>query len=68
MRGDHEKKSDRVRVHNKKERWGKFTIRKIDGMRVHHEKNSDRVRVHHKRKSDGVKVHHQKVRGGESSP
>ena len=79
MRGDHEKKSDRVRVHNKKERWGKFTIRKIDGMRVHHEKKSDEVRVdhkkksdwvrvHHKRKSDGVGVHHQKVRGGESSP
>ena len=72
MRGDHEKKSDRVRVHNKKERWGKFTIRKIDGMRVHHEKKSDGVRidynkksdwvrVHHKRKSDVVTVHHQKV-------
>ena len=79
MRGDHEKKSDRVRVHNKKERWGKFTIRKIDGMRVHHEKKSDGVRidynkksdwvrVHHKRKSDVVTVHHQKVRGAESSP
>ena len=78
MRGDHEKKSDRVRVYNKKERWGKFTIRKIDGMRVHHEKKrdgvgvdhkkkSDWVRVHHKRKSDGVRVYHQKVRGGESS-
>ena len=79
MRGDHEKKSNRVRVHNKKERWGKFTIRKIDGMRVHHEKksdgvrvchkkNGDRMRVHHKRKSDGVRVHHQKMRWGESSP
>ena len=79
MRGDHEKKSDRVRVHNKKEQWGKFTIRKIDGMRIHHEKKSDGVRidykkksdwvrVHHKRKSDVVTVHHQKVRGAESSP
>ena len=52
MRGDHEKKSDRVRVHNKKERWGKFTIRKIDEMRVHHEKKSDGVRVDHKKKTN----------------
>ena len=75
MRGDHEKRSDRVRVHNKKEPWGKFTIRKIDGMRVHHQKKSDGVgvehkkksdwvRVHHKRKSDGVRVYHQKGQGG----
>ena len=42
MRGDHEKKNDRVRVHNKKEPWGNFTIRKIDGMRVHHEKKTMR--------------------------
>ena len=35
VRGDHEKKSDRVRGHHEKERWGKFTIRKSDGMRVH---------------------------------
>ena len=73
MRGDHEKKSDRVRVHNKKERWGKFTIRNIDGMRVQHEKKSDgvrvchkkkrdRMRVHHKRKNDGVRFHHEKER------
>ena len=79
MRGDNEKKSNRVRVHNKKERWGKFTIRKIEVIRVHHEKKSDgvrvdrkkksdRVRVHHKRKSNGVRVHHQKVQGGEISP
>ena len=33
-----------------------FTIRKSDGMRVHHEKKSDVVRVYHKRKSDGVSV------------
>ena len=33
-----------------------FTIRKSDGMRVHHEKKSDGVRVYHKRKSDGVSV------------
>ena len=79
MRVHREKKSDRVRVYNKKERWGKFTIRKIHGIRVHHEKKSDGVRVdrkkksdwvrvHHKRESDGVRVHHQTVQGGESSP
>ena len=34
-----------------------FTIRKIDGMRVPHEK-----------KSDGVRVHHEKEQWGESSP
>ena len=30
-----------------------ITIRKSDGLRVHHEKKSDGVRVHHERKSDG---------------
>ena len=45
-----------------------FTIRKSDGVRVHHEKKSDRVRVHHERKSDEVRVHHEKERWGESSP
>ena len=30
-----------------------FTIRKSNGVRVHHEKKSDRVRVHHEKKSDG---------------
>ena len=57
MRGDHEKKSDRVRVQYEKERWGEITIRKSDKMRVHHEKKRDRVRVHH-----------EKERWGESSP
>ena len=57
MRGDHEKKSDRVTVHYEKERWGQFTIRKSDGMRVHHKKKSVRVRGYHK-----------KERWGESSP
>ena len=47
MTGDHEKKNDRVRVHHEKGRWGEFTIRKSDGMRVHHDKKSDGVRVHH---------------------
>ena len=56
MRGDHEKKSNRVRVHHEKERWGEFTIRKSDGLRVHHEK-----------KSDGVRVQHEKERWGKSS-
>ena len=45
------------REHYEKERWGKFTIRKSEGMRVHHEK-----------KSDGVRVHHEKEQWGESSP
>ena len=41
---------------HEKERWGEFTIRKINGMRVPHEKESD-----------GVRVHHEKERWGESS-
>ena len=41
------KKNDRARVHHEKGRWGEFTIRKSDGMRVHHDKKSDGVRVHH---------------------
>ena len=44
-----------------------FTIRKSDGVNVHHEKKSDGLRPHHERKSDGVRVHHEKVRWGESS-
>ena len=36
--GDHENRSDRVRVHHKRERWGELTIEKRDGVRVHHEK------------------------------
>ena len=47
MTGGNGKKSDRVRVHHEKERWGEFTIRKIDGMRVHHDKKSDGVRVYY---------------------
>ena len=57
MRVYHEKKSDRVRVHHEKERWGEFTITKSHGMKVHH-----------KKKSDGVRVHHEKKRWGESAP
>ena len=37
-----------------------ITIRKRDGMRVHHEKNTDGVRVHHEKKSDGVRVHYER--------
>ena len=48
---------DRVRVRHEKERWGEFTIRKSDGMRVYHEK-----------KSDGVRFYHEKERWGEGSP
>ena len=47
---------------------GEFTIRKSNGMRVHHEKKSDRVTVDHERKSDWVKVHYEKERWRESSP
>ena len=47
-----------MRVHYKK---------KSNGVRVEHEKNSDRVTVH-KKKSDGVRVDHKKERCSESSP
>ena len=60
----HETKSDGVRIHLEKERWGEFsmrkrakgrefTIRKSNGVRVHHEKKRDGVRIHHGKKSDG---------------
>ena len=49
MKVGHEKKSDGLRVQREKERWGDFTIRKSDGMRLHHEERSDGVRVHHKK-------------------
>ena len=73
------RKSDRVTVHHEKLLLGKglpseramgleFTIRRNDGVRVHHERKSDGVRVHDERKSDGVRVHHEKERWGESSP
>ena len=52
------RESDGVRVHYKK---------KTNGVRVGHEKISDRVTVH-KKKSDGVRVDHKKERCGESSP
>ena len=51
------RKSNRVRINDEKERWGEssskkrrmgvdFTMRKSNGVRVDHEKKSDRVRVH----------------------
>ena len=58
MRVHHKKKSNRVKV----------TMRKSDGVRVHHEKKSDGVRVHHEKKSDGVRVHHKKERWAQSLP
>ena len=67
MKGDHEKKSDRGRVHHKKERWGEFTIRKSDGIRLHHEKKSDRVRFRHEKESDGVRVECEKMNDGDES-
>ena len=30
-----------------------ITIRKSDGVKIHHEKKSDGVRVHNEKKSDG---------------
>ena len=39
---------------------GEFTIRKSNGVRVHHQKKSDRMTVDHKKKSNGVRVHHEK--------
>ena len=45
-----------------------FTIRKSDGMRLHHEGKSNGVRVHHEKKGDAVRVYHKKERWGESSP
>ena len=35
------RKSDGVRVHHKKERWGENHEKKSDGVRVDHEKKSD---------------------------
>ena len=48
------RKSDGVRVNQKKEAWGKS------------EKKSDGVRGPNERKSDGVRVDHKKERRGES--
>ena len=45
----------------------KFTMRKRDRVRVHHEKESDGVRVDHEKKSDGVRPYKKKERWGESS-
>ena len=47
---------------------GEFTIRKSNGVRVHHEKKSDRVTVDHEKKSEWVRVHYEKERWHESSP
>ena len=58
MKVHHEKKSNGVRAHHEKDRWGwEFTIKRSDEMRVDHEK-----------KTDGVRVDHEQVRWGESSP
>ena len=56
-----------------------FTMRKSDGVRVHHRTRSDGVRVHHEKKSegvtvdyeikcDGVRSYHKRERWGESCP
>ena len=64
------RKSDGLRVHHEKERWGEFTIRKSDRVRVTIRKGalgwgftmrkSDRVRVRHEKKSNGARVDHEK--------
>ena len=46
-------------VHHEKERWGECTIRKSNGVRVHHERKSHGVRVDHEKKSDGMRVDHE---------
>ena len=44
------RKSDEVRVHHKKERWGEsYQLEKERWGESDHEKNSDGVRVHHKK-------------------
>jgi len=52
------RKSDKVRV----------TVRKRDGVKVHHKKKSDGQTPYHERKSDGVRVQHEKDQWGQSSP
>ena len=44
--------------------WLFFTMRRSDGVRVHHEKKSEGVTVDHEKKSDGVTVHHKSERWG----
>ena len=40
----------------------KFTMRRRDRVRVHHELKSDGVRVDHEKKRAGVRVDHEKER------
>ena len=42
--------------------------KKSNGVKVNHEKKSDRVTVHIRKKSDRVRYDHEKDRWGESSP
>ena len=56
-----------MRVDHEKERWGEFTIRKSDGMRVHHKKKSNGVGIHHEKESDGVRVDQEKKSIGDKS-
>ena len=63
------RKSDGLRVHYKKERWGESSPREKEGRGgVHNEKESDGVRVYHKKKSDGVRENHKRELWGESLP
>ena len=50
------RKSNRLRIHDEKERWGESSFKK----------KSDGGRLHHEKKSNGVRVHREKDRWGES--
>ena len=57
-----------MRVDHEKDRWGESSrLERAMGWEATMRK-SDGVRVHHERKSDGVTIHHQKEQWGESSP
>ena len=45
---------------------GEFTMRKSNGVRLHHKKDNW-LKVHHEKRSDGVRAHHEKERWGKSS-
>mgnify|MGYP007058292004 CR=1 FL=1 len=51
-----------------REPGSELTMRKSDGVRIHHDKRSEGVRGDHEKKSNRVRVHHEKERWGDSSP
>ena len=56
------RKSNRVRIHDEKERWSKSSRRKRAMRGEFNTRKSDGVRVHQEKKSDGVRFHHEKER------